>query len=313
MPSEQTPLTLTTANVVFQFQDFEVPEELTLGGSQQEATHQFPGGRRSVQVFGAVPPERIPFSGIIQGPGSFQRAKALDAIRISGQPCTLSYGLWKYVGILKKFDPKIKHEGWVPYTAEFLPTQDQSQAGITTAPTTPNQSLANVTSALSAMVTGYQGSNILITSNAASIGLSITLVQSAINAAGGSIEDVTASALATQLVVLRASAIALAPLEPVPNVNATLDVVDGMITTENAMADLVWQQETVYLLQQLILLLTFPPIQPRIIAVNNPCLIILASQFYGDAGQWATIAAANNNFPIFAKGLYSLVIPAASS
>lgn len=78
------------------------------------------------------------------------------------------------------------------------------------------------------------------------------------------------------------------------------------------MSDLLWQALTVALIQQLGFLLALPPVNVRVITVANPCLLILASQFYGDAGQWATIAAANNNFPIFATGVFNILIPGAT-
>lgn len=313
MATEQTPLTLTCPNLNFSFAEFEVPETLkSLGGTQQHSRQRFPGGRQVIQTLGAFPHDSIKWSGIINGPNAFPRAILLDSIRQGGAPCTLSFGLWKYVGILSELELDVRSQGWIPYTAEFTPAEDQSQTGATVATPSPQASYNAIAGALAQQVAIYSGSNPTILSSLSQISGVLSTVTGAIAAAGGQLAAVSSSVLAAQGATLTSLSLALAPSGPVPDVTNQVNLVAGLTATEAAMSDLLWQALTVALIQQLGFLLALPPVNVRVITVANPCLLILASQFYGDAGQWATIAAANNNFPIFATGVFNILIPGAT-
>lgn len=67
----------------FQFQGFEIPESVPLGGSQDKTTHTLLGGARVVDAMG--PSERdITWSGRFQSSDAVDRAKSLEALRIAG-------------------------------------------------------------------------------------------------------------------------------------------------------------------------------------------------------------------------------------
>lgn len=312
MSAEQTPLTLTCPSLNFSFTEFEVPETIrSFGGVQSHALHRYPGGRQAIQTFGAFPHDGLRWSGIIQGPNTRSRALLLDSIRSGGQQCTLSFDVWKYAGILSDLKIDLRNTGWVPYEAEFTPSEDQTQAGPYTASQSPEASFSGLSSQLSNQIVSYDGSNPTILAALPQINSVLSVVTSSISGAGGTLAAVAPSALSQQVTAINALVTTLEPVGPVPPVTASANYVAGLVATDAAMSDLLWQQQTVYLLQELGYLLTIPPAQPRLIMVINPCLLVLASQLYGDPAQWPTLSQANNNFPIFAIGTYSLVAPAA--
>jgi hypothetical protein len=309
--NEQTPLVVTCPSLNFTFVEFEVPETLkSLGGEQMSAAHKFPGGRKVIQTFGAFPFDTIDWSGIIQGAGAFQRAILLDSIRQGGIQCALTYGVWKYVGILKQCRIDVRNQAWIPYSVVFEPAEDQSQAGASTATPSQEASFTGLSGGLANQVAVYAGSNPTIEASLGQIISVLGNVQVALNAAGGTLAAIPSSVLAAQSATVTNLISQLAPLADVPAINATANYVAGLTTADSAMSDLLWQQKTVYLLQQLAFLLSVPPLEVNIIEVVNPCLLILASQLYGDPAQWPTLSQANNNFPIFAIGIYSLIAPA---
>lgn len=312
--NEQTPLTLTCPSLNFTFQEFEVPESLkSLGGTQMHARHRFPGGRQVIQTFGAFPHDEIKWAGIIQGVGAFQRAVLLDSIRQGGQQCALSYGLWKYVGIVSALDIDVRNQSWIPYSIDFTPAQDQSQGQSSVANPSPEASLSTLSSGLALQVQLYtdsNGSNPTILASLPQITGLLSNLAAAVNAVGGTLIDVAPSFLAAQVSITTSLINALAPTGAVPAIDAGPNLVAGLVATDAAMSDLLWEQQTVYLLQQFAYLLSLPPTTVRILTVTDPCLLVLASQLYGDPAQYPTLQQANPGVPLFATGVFNLVAPA---
>lgn len=66
------------------FEGFEIPEQIGLGGDQMLSVHKLLGGQRVIDTMG--PDERdLEWSGLFFGPQAQLRARALDALRISGK------------------------------------------------------------------------------------------------------------------------------------------------------------------------------------------------------------------------------------
>lgn len=74
-----------------QFQGFEVPEVIEVGGDQAMAIQRMAGGARNIQSMGSDP-NKITLAGIFMGPNALARSEALDRMRVAGQTVTLSTG-----------------------------------------------------------------------------------------------------------------------------------------------------------------------------------------------------------------------------
>ncbi len=139
---------------------FEVPPDLNeLGGSQRTAVHSYIGGQKTIQTFGAFPPEHIAWSGLfLGGHDAVQRALSLDSLRQQGLPLVLSYSNWKYNVVISTLRFRPRHQGRIEYEIEVLVQADLAAA---TAPsanspeTTAGQANANVTQKLNNPSTDY--------------------------------------------------------------------------------------------------------------------------------------------------------------
>src|SRR5579872_2908514 len=119
----------------FDFNFMEIPSELSgLGGKKLAALIQLEGGSRVIQTFGNVPHDAITWHGLILGPGSFSRWAQLDGFRTSSQTVTLTYGQFKWTGVLEETTLLPGFEGYLPYHAKFLPQADQSSINISQVP-----------------------------------------------------------------------------------------------------------------------------------------------------------------------------------
>jgi hypothetical protein len=81
-------------------QDFEEPDQIAGGTTQTIATHEYAGGTRTKDTYGAVPKDPT-FSGRMMGPTAEQRAQALDVIVEQGLAVTFTYSQHSYLVVLK--------------------------------------------------------------------------------------------------------------------------------------------------------------------------------------------------------------------
>ncbi len=117
-----TSLVLTLGSEVFI--DFEVPEQLEgLGGTQVVAQHDFPGGFRTQQRFGAFPTE-VRWRGLFTGTSALARMRQVDRLRVAGQEVQLTYGDTLLNGTVVEFVATPRHQWLVPYRIVFLPRFD---------------------------------------------------------------------------------------------------------------------------------------------------------------------------------------------
>ncbi len=110
----------------FAFQDFEIPEEIALGGAQAGALHKLPGG---VRIFDAHGPDddEISWSGRFRGSGAQARALALDGMRRAGSQVPFFVLGLAYAVVIKKFTFKIKRPYEIDYSIVLDVIEDQTQ------------------------------------------------------------------------------------------------------------------------------------------------------------------------------------------
>lgn len=99
----------------------DLPEELPLAGEQTIAVRKFPGGRVHIQAFGSFNNE-ITWQGDFFGGNAFQRAQAIDKLRISGNVVLMQLGtIAKYV-IITKFTIRYRNDSQVGYEITLQPS-----------------------------------------------------------------------------------------------------------------------------------------------------------------------------------------------
>ena len=76
-------------------QGHEVPNHITIGGSQAVTIHKLPGGGRIIDAMG--PDDgAVAWRGLFIGPNAAQRARSLDSMRVQGLPQVLSFGDYSF-------------------------------------------------------------------------------------------------------------------------------------------------------------------------------------------------------------------------
>lgn len=105
------------------FQDFEIPSQITgLGGKQMLAKHVLIGGARVTDAMG--PDDGDPsWSGRFRGSNARERARLLDAMRVSGKTLVLSFDVFLYLVVIEEFDFDFQQAYEIPYRIKLYITR----------------------------------------------------------------------------------------------------------------------------------------------------------------------------------------------
>ncbi len=276
----------------FTFQGTEVPQEIgKLGGSQRIAIHEFPGGAKSLQTYGAFP-NTISFKGIMTGPNAFSRSVALDRLRITGALIPLLYAQFGYLGVISEYNATPVNQWRVPYQLTFEPQQDISNGvnGFLGGTLGAEATMALQTTGLGNLLGGVPFA--LPTSLTTPITNLLTTVKSALATASGIVADITSS-------------------------DSTL-IQDAVKLLQTATDPLILNPDSLYsspaldassyaaAINALVTIDATPQYQVRAI---NPNLFLLAAQYLGNASNWTQIAQANGLLDPQPIGEFVLNIP----
>lgn len=112
-----------------ELRDFEVPSAVRFGGTHRTAVHRLGDGRRVVDRLGPDDTD-ISFSGTISGPDASARARALDRLRVTGEPITLTWGSFQFDVVVRQFAADFHSGQWISYQVSCAvlsqSTQDSS-------------------------------------------------------------------------------------------------------------------------------------------------------------------------------------------
>ena len=97
------------------FRDFEVPEKITMEGSQRLAVHLLIGGGRVIDALGYDDGD-IHFSGIFSGSDAAARTHALDAARALGAAVPLVWEGFFYWVVIAKYTADYVKPWWIPFS-----------------------------------------------------------------------------------------------------------------------------------------------------------------------------------------------------
>lgn len=112
------------------FDDFSSPHQMGAGGKQQIIIHQLPGGNRVIDRLGPIESD-IPWQGFFYGNDAYDRALALDAMRMSGQVVPLMFaGQFRSVIISEFIYRIIRLPVWVDYQINCVVVQNPMMGAV---------------------------------------------------------------------------------------------------------------------------------------------------------------------------------------
>lgn len=297
----------------FTFANYEVPSSINFGGEQSLSDKKLVGGKRSIDAMGRVDDD-ITWSGMFRGSTATFRARFLDGLRTKGDQLALTWSQFNYNVVIKSFRCSFNAFYEIPYTITVSVIQDLNKPFPVLLPVAYNDAIS------AAMV---EARDLAATIADPSISSALALLSVTINAIP-SISNATSSVLATITGPLN-SAIAAVGNYISNNGGGSIfsaksklsEAIDG-----NDNADVVSQDflnlADAYLLEALLIqiqrniVLISKGSDGKNIVINGGNLYQLASQYYGDATLWTTLAKANGLVdPFIYPGVaMNLVIPA---
>ncbi len=278
----------------FQLQGFEAPQHLNVGGQQKLAVHDFPGGIRTVQSLGAFPPEEISWEGIFLGSDAWSRAYELDLLRVKGAAVDLVFGSWGYTGKIRHLEIIVRHEWLCRYRIFYIPITDLATPPTQTQSPSSTQTVTQSVSTLSQNNPNTVFGGTLPVSLSTAVSSLTSSVAVALNNAGGVFSSITSAAgseikgFAAQISSQVSNVLGTSSASPVDTAGALL---------VGANATNIANQVSVA-----------PTIRNSVV-LNNPNLMQLSAQYYGDASLWPSIASANNLTDPMPVGTYTINIP----
>lgn len=300
----------------FEFLDFEVPERLALPGRQKTVLHQMIGGKRVIDVLG-VEYDPLTWSGIITGSQSGDRVKALERMRDAGEQLTLTLDDYSFTVVITSFTPVYDFIYRRPFTIEVAIVAN-------------NASPLKV-DALTGALQGLLDSDI-----GQALGLSdiidVQPVTDAVTTMQSAVKQVTDFAHATveqvQAVVrpiIAAQTIIQQQISQLEDAASQITTLGGLVpgnpiskTVSNLLsqADQSTRIPALYSLQNVLSRLnknvnsgqTADGV--RTVTQSGGSLYQVASDQYGDASLWSSIASANDLTDPQLSGINTLTIPA---
>ena len=114
-----------------EFSDTEIPPVMPFGGQQRLVTHTLPGGARIVQALGRDD-DPLEWGGVFRGPDASERARALDGMRIAGDPLLLTWHDFAYTVEIAAFRAHFEAPFRVPYQLSCIVVEDLTARAVWT-------------------------------------------------------------------------------------------------------------------------------------------------------------------------------------
>lgn len=323
-------LTLSLGDITFT--GFEVPERINWGGEQMLVTHKFVGGARTVDAMGADEAP-IGWSGWIIGTDAVSRAQSIDAMRVSGIPQTLTWSGFNYQVVVRSFTPSFERFYQIPYRIDLEVISNNTQP-VTASETPPiDQAVADDNTSADTMVAQINDPDLsslmgivdtLISAVAIGTALASNLASgTGTLSANGSISTAPQSTInaiqqAIQAVVARVIVLTTATNVAIGTPTTFGGITAGAPPQVSVNALLAASSNTIQLFTLMLLQDVLGRLSANLVSVNASAntvnaaggnLFAIAQAEYGDATDWAAIAAANGLVDPFIQGSETLTIP----
>lgn len=308
----------TTTRLVlgdFEFLDFEVPERIAIPGRQKTVLHQMVGGKRVIDVLG-VEYDPLTWSGVITGSQSGDRVKALERMRDAGEEITLTLDEYSFTVVITSFVPVYEFIYRRPYSIEVAIVANNASPLKVDALTGALQGLLNsdVGQAL-----GLSG-----TINVSAVTTAVSTVQGAVkqvtdfaHATVEEVQSVVRPIIAAQTLVQQQ----ITQLESAANDITTLgglvpgNPISKTVSNLLSQADQSTRIPALYSLQNVLGRLNKNVSSGqtadgvRTVTLSGGNLYQVASDQYGDASLWSSIASVNGLSDPQLTGINTLTIP----
>jgi hypothetical protein len=109
----------------FTFENFEIPEKITFGGSQKLVTHELVGGGRVIDAMGRSDAP-LSWTGLFMGEQANNRARYLNNLRIKGAALDLTFHEMKYKVVIENFTADFQRYYQVPYSISCVVVEDST-------------------------------------------------------------------------------------------------------------------------------------------------------------------------------------------
>lgn len=108
------------------FSRYEVPEKITIGGTQALVVHELIGGTRIVDAMGRkdMPLE---WHGLFLGDNALDRARLLNNMRINGKMLELNFFEFKYNVVIEKFEADFERFYRIPFSISCVVVEDRTR------------------------------------------------------------------------------------------------------------------------------------------------------------------------------------------
>lgn len=130
------------------FQEFEVPQEISAGGKQALSTHKYPGGIRTVDTSGPDD-DQLAWSGSFLDGDAEIRCQQIDTMRRQGLAIDLVWSTYAYSVVIASFTWKYKRFYQIDYSISLEVVQDQTQPSDPSQPDVEGQMQSDIGGALS--------------------------------------------------------------------------------------------------------------------------------------------------------------------
>lgn len=294
------------------FADFEIPDELPMGGDQAIRAHEFVGNKRALDVMGATY-DPISWEGRLRGPTAIERMKALEAMWLRGAEVALSWGEVSFTVVIASFKARARSVREIPYSIRCEVVRNEAAPAPASEGTSVDEMVrGDFTTAekLTALV-----DEIELQEQMEMLGGAISGVPDFATAGRDLLNSVLRPALNVQETITGLITIAESVFAGTPAIGGVLPGLD----LEDMAAGLVSQTDAVVKVSRLYDAAAYiGRIETNVSAVSvsgaravvaGADLFALAGKAYGDATEWATIARANGLTDPVIVGERELVIP----
>lgn len=300
----------------FQFQNFEIPEQIAFPGKQKLVPHKYIGGKKTVDVLG-VEYDPISFSGIITGSKSSDRVKKLELMRDKGKKLTFTLDDISFDVLISDFTPIYQSPYRRPYSIvlEVIKRNDS--------PTKVDA----LTGALNALIGSDIGKALGLADyiDVASVTSAVNSIQSAVNTISDYAHATTDAVNAVLTPIAAARSIIHSAILSVESSMGEITSLGGLVPgnpVQKTVSNLLKQADGATSLSYLYSLHSVTGrIEKNVqagntadgvktITVSGGTLYRVASTQYGDPTLWTAIASANNLTDPQLSGITTLVIPA---
>lgn len=295
------------------FADFEIPESISVGGSQMLRLHKLVGGVRVIDSMGRDDAP-LAWSGTFMGTNAVARAQALDALRVAGGQLLLTFGQYRYQVVIGDFRANLQRPYLIPYTISCEVVADQSvQTVAQDSPTVDDAIDSDLSDAQDDSDTigdpTLTGLMATLQSAAAAVQTFANAAQSVIASVANPLQAVQGriATLLTAQVSLQASG-SFAGITVGASVSSA-SALSVQITVNTNLQTLYGLQNTLGRVANNLAAITE---SPNTVTVGGGNLFQLADQAYGDPTDWTAIASANGLSDPFVTGPVTLVIPTAA-